>query len=218
MSEVLTSQNQLMYDRHLDQLIMCTLYGVCRVNQLGITFRAIIEQYKGQAQASSKIFREVVLSSTSDKGDIITFYNSVFIPIMETYLLQFQQNAEKENAMENDSVKEIKPEIPSQSPGKVSSKHNLYLSPMKLRATTPTPKFLFSVGESPAKGLLQINQTLNSPKPRGKAKPQRRLFNDASANEESSKRKSEEIDSDEESQVAQVSPKVRKTAMRTKKL
>jgi len=203
LNEVLTSQHQLMCNRHLDQLIMCTLYGVCRVNQLGITFRTIIEQYRAQAQASSKIFREVVLNSMEEKGDIITFYNSIYIPIMETYLLQFQQNAEKENSMENEPEKVQKSHQVSPSP--ISTKHNLYLSPMKhsLRSTTPNPKFLFSFGESPAKGLQQINQTINSPKPRMKAKPQRRLFNDQNSEDSSSsspslKRKSEEGGSEED--------------------
>jgi hypothetical protein len=55
-AHVLTEKTTLMIDRHLDQIIMCSIYGVCRVNQLkDITFKNIIEQYKIQPQASSKV-------------------------------------------------------------------------------------------------------------------------------------------------------------------
>jgi hypothetical protein len=37
-----------------------------------------------------QVFREVVLGSKREKGDIITFYNTYYIPIMENSLLQFQ--------------------------------------------------------------------------------------------------------------------------------
>ena len=40
--------------RHLDQIIMCSVYGVCKVNRHEVTFRQIIEQYKRQPKATPK--------------------------------------------------------------------------------------------------------------------------------------------------------------------
>jgi len=199
LSQVITSPDCLMMNRHLDQIIMCCIYGVCRVNQVpGITFRAIIEQYRQQAQAHSKIFREVVLSKKDEKGDIISFYNSIFIPAMEQFLLQFQQNAEalnKENALTSPG-RHLAPKSPQPN-------QNLYLSPMRpqLRSTTPsvhTPKLIYSFGESPARDLQQINQTLSASKAK---KPIKRLFSEGgkeemiSLSESSLKRKFDELTS-----------------------
>jgi hypothetical protein len=73
----------LMRDRHIDQIIMCAIYGVCKVQQRTVTFRAIIEQYRRFAHATSSVFRDVLLVADGERADIIQFYNRVFIPLTE---------------------------------------------------------------------------------------------------------------------------------------
>ena len=78
----------LMRGRHLDQIIMCTIYGVCKVNkrqdEAPKTFRDIIEQYKRQDKAAAKVFREVRMGDAGEPPqDIIAFYNKIFIPAMK---------------------------------------------------------------------------------------------------------------------------------------
>ena len=58
---VIDSARDLLVGRHLDQILMCAVYGVCKVNQRQVTFRQIIEQYKRQPGASPRTFREVRL-------------------------------------------------------------------------------------------------------------------------------------------------------------
>lgn len=66
-SHVVTDHTGLLYGRHLDQVILCALYGVCKVNQLkNITFKDIITHYKKQAQAKNSIFRTVSIQLTPD--------------------------------------------------------------------------------------------------------------------------------------------------------
>ncbi len=66
---ILTEKTNLMINRHLDQIIMCTIYGVCRVNQLkDTTFKNIIEQYKIQPQSSTKVTQCIVLVSYAVSG------------------------------------------------------------------------------------------------------------------------------------------------------
>eukprot|EP00966_Prymnesium_polylepis_P111430 2577388-Prymnesium_polylepis.1 len=85
---VLDSAYQLLTNRHLDQIIMCSVYGVCKVNQRQVTFRHIIEQYKRQPTASPKVFREVCMATPDEEPqDIIKFYNQIFIPAMKDQLL-----------------------------------------------------------------------------------------------------------------------------------
>jgi len=161
-AHALTEKIFLITNRHLDQIILCSIYGVCRVNQIKeITFKIIIEQYKVQPQSSSKIFREVFLND-GKFADIISFYNAIFIPSMEEYLLQFQLLHNEENAAP------MSPNKPVPHSPKVTPNVNLYLSPMRagvkqaltsssfdnIPSDVSTPKsnaFLFSVGESPAK-------------------------------------------------------------------
>jgi hypothetical protein len=74
-------------DRHVDQVIMCTIYGVCKVQSRALTFRAIIDAYRlAMPAAPSSVYRDVRISDTQ-QGDIILFYNTVFIPLMERALL-----------------------------------------------------------------------------------------------------------------------------------
>ena len=66
-AHVITEQTSMMYGRHLDQVILCALYGVCKVNQLRqITFKDIITHYKKQAQAKNSIFRTVAIRLRPD--------------------------------------------------------------------------------------------------------------------------------------------------------
>jgi len=118
-----------------------------------------------------KIYCQVILSPT-EKGDIITFYNNIFIPVMETILLHSQQKILQENK-ENDQMES------SKSPLRVSANRNLHLSPLPLRSTTPNltgVKYQFAIG-SPGRNLQSINAALNSPR-KSTGKPKQQLFKD----------------------------------------
>ncbi|KAK3785165.1 hypothetical protein RRG08_021963 [Elysia crispata] len=53
----------LMCDRHLDQLIMCSIYLIARVTEKPQTFHNIMKCYRLQPQAHSHVYRSVLLSS-----------------------------------------------------------------------------------------------------------------------------------------------------------
>lgn len=73
-AHVITEQTSMMYGRHLDQVILCALYGVCKVNQLRqITFKDIITHYKKQAQAKNSIFRTVAIRLRPDLSVTLAF-------------------------------------------------------------------------------------------------------------------------------------------------
>lgn len=57
----------LLYNRHLDQLILCTVYGVCKVNNIQTPFKNIIYQYKQMKDpCRQEVFRTVILEQTED--------------------------------------------------------------------------------------------------------------------------------------------------------
>ena len=59
----LYEQTHLFYNRHLDQITLCALYGVCKVHNLGITFKEITHRYKQLHQP--EIYRNVILRQTN---------------------------------------------------------------------------------------------------------------------------------------------------------
>jgi hypothetical protein len=52
----------LMQDRHLDQILMCSVYIICKVAQSEKTFTEIMRCYRLQPQAQSHIYRSVLCS------------------------------------------------------------------------------------------------------------------------------------------------------------
>ena len=65
MQHIVFKQTSLLYNRHLDQVLLSAVYGVCKVAQLKqISFKQIINHYRRQPQAKSDVFRTVVLKQT----------------------------------------------------------------------------------------------------------------------------------------------------------
>lgn len=82
----LRSQTHLIFNRHLDQIMMCALYSVCKVGQLReVMFKDIVMCYQRLPHGTPGVFRNVVLQQTDallvqERNDIIKFYNRVFMP------------------------------------------------------------------------------------------------------------------------------------------
>jgi len=88
----------LLYNRHLDQVMLCSLYGVCRVLRIDVKFKDIVDAYQKQGQCDASVFRNVVLQQTEalevqERNDIIKFYNKVFMPATKGPLLETGEQA-----------------------------------------------------------------------------------------------------------------------------
>uniref|UniRef100_A0AAR2KU62 Retinoblastoma-like 2 (p130) n=1 Tax=Pygocentrus nattereri TaxID=42514 RepID=A0AAR2KU62_PYGNA len=53
---------ELMMDRHLDQLLMCAIYVMTKVTKEDKSFQNIMKCYRSQPQASSSVYRSVLIS------------------------------------------------------------------------------------------------------------------------------------------------------------
>ncbi len=100
---LLRSHISIFNDRHVDQLLLCTIYGVCRVMNIEpmISFSEVIDAYltireEDQGERACRIIvRHVKLASPENEsrtgqeavGNIIVFYNSVYVPKMQNYFL-----------------------------------------------------------------------------------------------------------------------------------
>jgi len=173
---VVYEQTNLMYNRHVDQIILAAMYGVCKANgtsgQSGpLQFKDIIYQYSKQPQSNEDIFWTVVIEQTDPDlevtrwGDIISFYNQVFVGRVKDFLLTLRERPKTEIDDENKgnasgSVKTDEP-LPFglSSPRRKLpiTNQNIYVSPMRperitLMTSTPaTPRtrsLFATIGES----------------------------------------------------------------------
>ncbi|XP_028971036.2 retinoblastoma-like protein 2 isoform X1 [Esox lucius] len=54
--------SELMMDRHIDQLLMCAVYVMTKVTKADKSFQNIMRCYRSQPQASSSVYRNVLIS------------------------------------------------------------------------------------------------------------------------------------------------------------
>ncbi|KAE9592790.1 hypothetical protein Lal_00029063 [Lupinus albus] len=194
--KILNQCPSLFFNRHIDQIILCCIYGVAKISQLNLTFREIINNYRKQPQCKLQVFRNVFVdwSLTHGKGrtgqehiDIITFYNEIFIPTVKPLLVELGPG---ETNMKSNRIPEVNnknnvhlaqcpgspkispfPSLPDMSPKKVSSTHNVYVSPLrssKMDALIShgSRSYYACIGESthayqsPSKDLTAINNHL----------------------------------------------------------
>ncbi|KAG6512896.1 hypothetical protein ZIOFF_031035 [Zingiber officinale] len=173
--QILVHRTLLFFNRHIDQLILCSFYGVAKISQLSLTFKEIIYNYRKQSQCKPQVFRSVFVHwpSNSRNGktgqehvDIITFYNEVFVPSVKPLLVELghagvsnTSNKTIEDKISSDGQipgsprMSSFPHLPDMSPKKVSAGHNVYVSPLrssKMDALlSPSSKSYYAcVGES----------------------------------------------------------------------
>nr|GEV53483.1 retinoblastoma-related protein [Tanacetum cinerariifolium] len=184
--QILSQRTALFFNRHIDQIILCCFYGVAKISQLNLTFKEIIHNYRKQPHCKPQVFRAVFVGKPGqDHVDIIMFYNQVFIPAVKPLLMELaptgvaktpnkvsEANNNDEGPCPGSPKVSTFPSLPDMSPKKVSSVHNVYVSPLrstKMDAliTHGSKSYYACVGESthayqsPSKDLTAINNRLN---------------------------------------------------------
>ncbi|XP_074844023.1 retinoblastoma-associated protein isoform X2 [Carettochelys insculpta] len=168
----LQNEYELMRDRHLDQIMMCSMYGICKVKNIDLRFKIIVTAYKELTNTNQETFKRVLIRE-GQYDSIIVFYNLVFMQKLKTNILQYASNRPP-------TLSPI-PHIPrspykfSNSPLRVPAGNNIYVSPLKspykfseglLSPTkmTPRSRILVSIGESfgTSEKFQKINQMVGS--------------------------------------------------------
>jgi len=201
----MTKHTDLMRDRHLDQLIMCALYIVCKVVGQNRNFTDIMKQYRNQPQAASHVYRSVLLrrregdsmpadedkggkkkmaapptptrlAATStvaldgeERGDLIKFYNNVFMERMQEFSLKFKRTRSTADAPPLSPLPKLRAN-PLSPCRKVSDAHSVYIRPLredigdavKFNPSSPNKPLEYRFSRSPAKNLDAINQLMRT--------------------------------------------------------
>ncbi|CAH2089413.1 unnamed protein product [Euphydryas editha] len=157
-------QTQLMRDRHLDQILMCAVYVICKVshnpnNQVERTFADIMRCYRQRPLADNHVYRSVLINKgngeeSPERGDLINFYNKVYVKCMQNFALRFTGRHECSLS----PLPAGRARAGRWSPGgqRVSERHQLYVKPL---TTPPNHHHLltYQFSRSPAKDLHAIN-------------------------------------------------------------
>uniref|UniRef100_A0A3Q2CBU5 Retinoblastoma-like 1 (p107) n=1 Tax=Cyprinodon variegatus TaxID=28743 RepID=A0A3Q2CBU5_CYPVA len=168
----------LMKDRHLDQLLLCCIYIISKITKETHTFQDIMKCYRSQPQASSHVYRSVLLRRTpreqpadenmevdsaseeeEERGDLIQFYNTVFVLKMKSFALRYVANDNRADAPPLSPFPSVRAQ--PLSPRRVSQRHSLYVSPHKNSVGSLTPNsYTYRINNSPSKELSDINRMI----------------------------------------------------------
>ncbi|TRY85925.1 hypothetical protein DNTS_011936 [Danionella cerebrum] len=218
---------ELMMDRHLDQLLMCAVYVMTKVTKEEKSFQNIMKCYRSQPQASSSVYRSVLISGRSschsgnlentprrnsptdggqeqasggsspvpmrssstlpipqpnsgpstptrapggprepeeeERGDLIRFYNHVYIKQIKPFALRYSSNSLKHGA-ETPPLCPY-PSLRIGSPRRVllSHNHSIYISPHKTSSPVPPrDKIFYYISSSPPNRLREINTMIRT--------------------------------------------------------
>ncbi|MFS7952055.1 putative transcription repressor RB family [Helianthus anomalus] len=172
--QILSHRTTLLFNRHIDQIVLCCLYGVAKVSQLSLTFKEICHGYRKQPNYEPRVIRLVYVDNTTSSRsnvktrqnhvDIIMFYNEVFLPAVKPLLLELVEVAKTTNQVS---------ETNNHDQGPCSGSPNVIpdMSPKKMDALishgSESSCYAQCVGEtsheyqSPLKDLTAINSRLN---------------------------------------------------------
>ncbi|NXN16455.1 RB protein, partial [Indicator maculatus] len=166
----LQNEYELMKDRHLDQIMMCSMYGICKVKNVDLRFKIIVSAYKELPNANQETFKRVLIRE-EQYDSIIVFYNLVFMQKLKTNILQYASN--RPPTLSPIPHMPCSPYQFSNSPRRVPAGNNIYISPLKSpykfsdgfqspTKMTPRSRILVSIGESfgTSDKFQKINQML----------------------------------------------------------
>ncbi|RUS85183.1 hypothetical protein EGW08_007087, partial [Elysia chlorotica] len=88
----ITKVPHLLKNRHLDQMIMCCIYAMCKVTEQNILFKTIVTLYREFPGAKQETCKAVYISEGQYES-VITFYNNIFMVNLKPYILQFAPQA-----------------------------------------------------------------------------------------------------------------------------
>ena len=143
----LSEKTEFLISRHIDQVILCSIYGVCKNNKLSVNFKTLLDHHNSLYQADSELFTKVKISD-GKTGDVIKFYNEVFIPAVKDFLT-------KKVAVTTPRISSLNPMSPLRA--NVQSFH-VPQSPF----LTPRTKRLWAFGENTNQTLQGINNMLQT--------------------------------------------------------
>jgi hypothetical protein len=80
-------QYQLLTNRGIDVALLCTIFAVARVSDIYLPFTEILNVYRGMPLHAPEALAGVPLPH-GRTGDIVVFYNEVYLPNVKSYIAE----------------------------------------------------------------------------------------------------------------------------------
>ena len=107
----------LFQNRHLDQILMCSIYAICKVSDQERKFKSITQAYRKMPSTAAEVFKKAKIFDEDNSFDsIIAFYNKVFMQTLKTFILQFSKPTSNEDTSEKQTsvanvLKRVNPNV-----------------------------------------------------------------------------------------------------------
>ena len=148
-----TTESDILLNRDIHQIMVCSVYGLCKAKNLNVTFNSIISRVTDIDPLSENMFRKIQIDDTV--GDIIKYYNDEFLKYMKSYLLAIARNNTKEPYSNTLGISNTSFDAPgisfsAQSPTMVFSPY-----------CTASARKYYEFGESPVESLNSFNHLIS---------------------------------------------------------
>ncbi|XP_068171880.1 retinoblastoma-like protein 1 isoform X2 [Antennarius striatus] len=174
LEHVMVNCTHMMRGRHLDQILMCCVYIISRVYRSVLLRPAPREQVVsdenmevdpvsgGESAEKANPLPGGAVSSQSEqeeRGDLIQFYNSIFVLKVKSFALRYAVTDSRVDAPPLSPFPALR--VNPLSPRRVSQRHSLYVSPHKSSAGGAIPtSYTYRINSSPSKELSDINRMI----------------------------------------------------------
>ena len=148
-----TTESDMLLNRDLHQIMMCSIYGLCKAKNLNVTFNSIISRVTDIDPLSESIFRKIQIDDSV--GDIIKYYNDEFLKYMKSYLLTISRTNVKEIYSNPLGISNAAFDAPGVSFSDQSP--NMIFSPY----FTSSARKYYEFGESPVESLNSFNHMIS---------------------------------------------------------
>lgn len=150
-SSIIT-ESEILLNRNLHQVLICSIYGLCKAKNLNVTFNSIISKMTEIDPLSESLFRKMQIEEST--GDIIKYYNEEYLKYMKSYLLAVARNGPKEVyanplGISNSAFEPVGNSYSAQSANVFSP----YF--------TPSTRRMYEFGESPIESLNSFNNLIS---------------------------------------------------------
>lgn len=184
---------KLMEDRHLDQILMCAVYVMCKVlhtpeQPTNTQFTDILRMYRNQPQAESSVYRNVLLKKkdgveSEKRGNLIQFYNSVYMATIQQHARDYVAVSDR---LENRKELPLSPLPRIRQPGASPSRKlngRIFMNAMDVSANGNSfdeiDGNVISIHDSPAKDLDAINEKITRVNLLNRNKAVKRILDDS---------------------------------------
>ncbi|TWW67439.1 Retinoblastoma-like protein 2 130 kDa retinoblastoma-associated protein, partial [Takifugu flavidus] len=148
----------LMVDRHLHQLLLCSIYIIAKVWK-----NVLISRGDGENQSHGNHSLTPTTPSSHHpgkelRGNLIGFYNQVYVARMSPFAMQFKPIAGMETPVSSPYPRQRKKASHRQ---RLSSKYSIYISPYNRATPSPgSPIFSYTTNSSSRECLKELNNLL----------------------------------------------------------